>query len=141
MRVRPAQIEDAAAIAAISREFGYEPDAAEVATSLADLLARPDHAVRLAESEGLVLGWGHGRINRQLETPRYAEIAGLVVTRGRRSQGIGAAIVAALEDWARAEGECAMRVRSNVVRERAHRFYLREGYSELKQQKTFVKKL
>ena len=141
MQVRRAQSEDAPAIAGISHEFGYEPSVADVVVSLGDLLTRDDHAVFVAQDGDAVLGWGHVRINRQLESPRYAEIAGLVVTRGSRSQGIGAAIVAAIEQWARAQGECSLRVRSNVVRERAHRFYLRQGYAELKQQKTFVKAL
>ena len=141
MQIRRAKIEDVAAIAEISREFGYEPTAAEVGVSLRDLLPRTDHAVFVAEIEGAVQAWGHARINRQLEAPRYAEIAGLVVTRSRRSQGIGAAVVAAIEQWARGQGESSLRVRSNVVRERAHRFYLREGYAELKQQKTFIKAL
>ena len=141
MQVRRAKGEDVPAIAEISREFGYEPTEAEVGVSLRDLLPRFDHAVFVAEVAGTVQGWGHARINRQLESPRYAEIAGLVVTRSHRSQGIGAAIVAAIEQWAREQGEHSLRVRSNVVRERAHRFYLREGYTELKQQKTFVKKL
>lgn len=141
MNVRPATPADAASIAAISHEFGYEPSAADVSLSLVDLLTRDDHAVFVAHEDATVLGWGHARINRQLESPRYAEIAGLVVTRGSRSQGIGAAIVAAIETWARARGEMNLRVRSNVVRERAHRFYLRQGYAELKQQKTFIKAL
>jgi hypothetical protein len=34
-----------------------------------------------------------------------------------------------------------MRVRSNVIRERAHRFYLREGYAEKKRQAVFLKQL
>jgi hypothetical protein len=34
-----------------------------------------------------------------------------------------------------------MRVNSNVVRERAHRFYLREGYTERKRQAVFFKQL
>ena len=143
MQVRRAKIEDVPAIAEISREFGYDPTEADVgvSVSLRDLLPRFDHAVFVAEVAGTVQGWGHARINRQLESPRFAEIAGLVVTRSCRSQGIGAAIVSAIEQWAREQGEQTLRVRSNVVRERAHRFYLREGYAELKQQKTFVKKL
>ena len=141
MIIRRATMDDVPAIAEISREFGYEPTAADVAVSLQDLLTRVDHAVFVAELQGSVQGWGHARINRQLESPRYAEIAGLVVTRSQRSQGIGAAIVGAIEQWAWSQGERSLRVRSNVVRERAHRFYLRQGYAELKQQKTFVKPL
>lgn len=34
-----------------------------------------------------------------------------------------------------------MRVRSNVIRERAHRFYEREGYARIKAQAVFRKQL
>ena len=56
-----------------------------------------------------------------------------------RSAGVGAALLAAAEDWARAQGFATMRVRSNVIRERAHRFYEREGYMRIKAQAMFRK--
>jgi hypothetical protein len=49
-------------------------------------------------------------------------------------------LLAAAEAWAREQGFASMRVRSNVLRERAHRFYLREGYLEKKRQAVFLKR-
>lgn len=141
MNIRSAKSEDTSKIAAISHEFGYEPTEDEVAASLRDLLPRPDHVVLVAENDGVVIAWGHARINRHIEIAQHAELVSLVVTRASRSLGIGAAIVRAVEQWAREQGERSLRVRSSVVRERAHKFYLREGYTEIKQQKTFVKTL
>jgi GNAT superfamily N-acetyltransferase len=141
MNIRSAKPEDTSKIAAISREFGYEPTEDEVAASLRDLLPRIDHVVLVAEDEGAVIAWGHARINRHIEIPQHAELVSMVVTRASRSQGIGSAIVSAVEQWAREQGERSLRVRSSIVRERAHKFYLREGYTEVKQQKTFVKTL
>jgi GNAT superfamily N-acetyltransferase len=141
VQIRRAEVEDAAMLAAISTEFGYEPRVADLAARLQQLMPLSDHAIFVAENAGTILGWGHARITRQLETPSYAELAALVVTQSRRSQGVGAAIVAAVEQWAREQEQATVRVRSNVIRERAHRFYRREGYEELKQQKTFVKPL
>jgi GNAT superfamily N-acetyltransferase len=141
MQIRRAALADAATLAAISTEFGYEPSVADLAARLQQLMPQPDHAIFVAEDTGSILGWGHARITRQLETPSYAELAALVVTQSRRGHGVGAAIVAAVEQWAREQEQATVRVRSNVIRERAHRFYRREGYEELKQQKTFVKPL
>jgi GNAT superfamily N-acetyltransferase len=121
-------VEDAATLAAVSTEFGYEPSVADLAGRLQQLMPQADHAIFVAEDAGTILGWGHARITRQLETPSYAELAALVVTQSRRSQGVE-------------QEQATVRVRSNVIRERAHRFYRREGYEELKQQKTFVKPL
>ena len=50
-------------------------------------------------------------------------------------------VIAAAEDWARKRGCKGMSVRSNVIRERAHQFYLRNGYEHFKTQKSFRKPL
>ena len=77
----------------------------------------------------------------QLEDAPFAELAGLVVDDAVRGAGVGAALLNAAEAWARSEGFATMRVRSNVVRERAHRFYEREGYERIKAQAVFRKAL
>ena len=45
------------------------------------------------------------------------------------------------EQWARERGIRTIGLRSNVIRERAHAFYEREGYTVLKKQKAFRKTL
>ena len=80
-------------------------------------------------------------LSRIFESPVTAEIAGLVVDEERRGAGIGASLVASAADWARARGCRALRVRTNVIRERALRFYEREGFGRLKQQHVLEKPL
>jgi GNAT superfamily N-acetyltransferase len=70
-----------------------------------------------------------------------AEVAGLVVDASCRSRGIGAMLMARTEEWAREHGCAAVTLRSNVIRERAHRFYERLGYQIVKTQKSFRKTL
>ena len=70
-----------------------------------------------------------------------AEVNGLVVAEGQRSLGAGARLLAAAEDWARKNGCKDMSVRSNVIRDRAHKFYERHGYEHYKTQKSFRKPL
>ena len=65
----------------------------------------------------------------------------LVVAEGQRSLGAGARLLAAAEEWARKRGCKGMSVRSNVIRERAHKFYERNGYEHYKTQKSFRKPL
>jgi GNAT superfamily N-acetyltransferase len=76
-----------------------------------------------------------------VESARTAEVGGLVVEASRRDRGIGAALMDAAEAWARGRRLERVRVRSNVVRTAAHRFYVRQGYSVLKQQAVFSKHL
>lgn len=141
MQLRPAGPDDAPALARLSGEFGYSDEVAPLRERLLALLRQADQTVWLAEEDGEVLGWMNARINQQLESPPHAEISGLVVTTRRRSQGIGAALVAQAEQWARARGLNELRVRSRLERTRAHAFYQRQGYAELKTQLCFHKAL
>ena len=92
-------------------------------------------------ADARVVGWAHVVPGLLLEEAPFAELAGLVVDESARGLGTGAALLAAAEDWARRQGFAAMRVRSNVLRERAHRFYEREGYARIKAQAVFRKAL
>ena len=66
---------------------------------------------------------------------------GLVVDERYRSQAIGPLLLARAEKWARKKGCCAIGLRSNVIRDRAHAFYERHGYKHIKTQKAFHKDL
>ena len=92
-------------------------------------------------TDGEVIGWVHVSRNELLESEARAEVNGLVVADGRRSLGAGAKLLEAAESWARKHGCRDMNVRSNVIRKRAHAFYLRQGYEHYKTQKAFRKSL
>jgi GNAT superfamily N-acetyltransferase len=76
-----------------------------------------------------------------LESDLRAEVNGLIVAEGQRSSGAGAKLLVAAEEWARKRGCQGVNVRSNVIRERAHKFYERQGYEHYKTQKAFRKTL
>jgi GNAT superfamily N-acetyltransferase len=139
--VRAARPGDAAALADLSGQLGYPMTPEEAAERLAAVANHPDHALLVAEVEGRIAGWIQVSESRVFETPSQAEIAGLVVDEAARGRGIGRRLAAAAEHWARARGCRALRVRTNVVRERAHAFYRREGFGEIKTQKVLEKPL
>jgi len=66
-------------------------------------------------------------------------VNGLVVDEAARGAGAGAMLLAAGEKWAKGRRCKGMSVRSNVIRERAHGFYVRAGYEVYKTQKAFRK--
>ena len=142
VKIRKARRGDAERIAQLSGELGYPATPAQVVTRLRQLKPATKHAVFVAESSdaGLV-GWLHVSVSHLLESDVRAEVNGLVVAEGRRSAGAGAKLLEAAEAWARRHGCLAMNVRSNVIRERAHRFYERNGYEHYKTQKAFRKTL
>jgi len=88
-----------------------------------------------------VVGWVHVSVSHLLESDVRAEVNGLIVADGQRSAGAGAKLLEAAEAWARRRGCRGMNVRSNVIRERAHKFYERQGYEHYKSQKAFRKPL
>ena len=109
---------------------------------LKEVLRRKDLACFVAESAELgVMGWLHVSANSLLETERRAEVNGLVVDEAGRSMGAGKFLLHAAEKWAKGMRCKSMSVRSNVLRERAHGFYERNGYEHYKTQKAFRKKI
>lgn len=140
MIIRAAQPEDAATIAILATQLGYPNTTEEAETRLRDVLAQPDSTVLVAvDEDGAVIGYGHVFGAHRVDADPFAEIGALVVDETRRSRGTGAALVAAMEAWAIEQGFREMRVRSNVVRERAHAFYDRLGFARVKRQQIFAR--
>lgn len=139
MLVRAARPADIAAMAQLSGQLGYPVDAVAFGERLAHLAARPENGIFVAELDGGVVGRIHvgGRI--LLESEPFAEILGLIVDEGFRQRGIGARLVAACLDWAGTHDWSTVRVRSNMIRVDAHRFYEGQGFSCSKNQSVFVR--
>lgn len=139
--IRAAVHADADELARLSGQLGYPTDAASVLRRLDGVAAHHAGAVLVAVGpHGGLAGFAHVEPRRPLIAEPFAELAALVVSEAARGQRVGVALLAAAEAWARAQGFASMRVRSNVLRERAHRFYLREGYAEKKRQAVFLKR-
>jgi len=109
---------------------------------LRDVIKDKEAACFVALSrDGELIGWIHVSTTPLMEVERRAEVNGLVVDEAARSGGAGGLLLAAGEKWARGKKCKSMSVRSNVLRERAHGFYLRNGYEHYKTQKAFRKGL
>ncbi|MGN6789331.1 MAG: GNAT family N-acetyltransferase [Rhodanobacteraceae bacterium] len=140
IRIRAATPADGEALASLSGQLGYPADAATIVRRLADAA---DHGVVLVavDARDVACGFAHAEPRRLLIADPFVELAALVVDEAARGSGAGAMLLAAVEAWARESGFASVRVRSNILRERAHRFYLREGYIEKKRQAVFLKRL
>jgi GNAT superfamily N-acetyltransferase len=141
MRIRRARKNDSVRIAELSAQLGYPATGREIVQRMERMRPAALHAVFVSESEKLVTGWLHVSVTPLLEVPLRAEVNGLVVDEKRRSAGSGAKLLQAAERWAAKKGCKSVSVRSNVIRERAHEFYLRNGYEHYKTQKAFRKYL
>jgi len=142
IKIRRAKSSDAAQIAELCGQLGYPAKPAEIAQRLRKIKPANQHAVLVAESpKQKVISWVHVSVSPLVEVELRAEVNGLVVDNDERSRGTGAVLLRAAEQWARRRGCKSMSVRSNVIRERAHQFYLRHGYEHYKTQKAFRKPL
>jgi GNAT superfamily N-acetyltransferase len=141
MEIRSARAEDAGAIAELSGQLGYPAASTEMAARLVQLERAGGNVVLIAEVEGRVIGWLHIVGAYRVEYAPSAEITGLVIDERHRGGGIGRALLAAAERWAIEQGFDTVRVRSNVVRARAHAFYEKHGYQQQKRQAVFAKRV
>lgn len=141
-KIRRARQSDAERIAVLSGQLGYPASTQAMAKRLKTALSEKHGACFVAEtSEHGVIGWIHVSVTPLLEVERRAEVNGLVVEQQARSAGAGWLLLRAAEQWAKKMRCTGMSVRSNVLRERAHGFYLRHGYEHYKTQKAFRKPL
>lgn len=138
-RARPADVKR---VAELSGQLGYPATEKQMKGRLGNVIKDRDAACFVALSgDGGLIGWIHVSCTPLLEVERRTEVNGLVVDEAARSRGAGALLLAAAEKWARGKRCKGMSVRSNVLRERAHGFYLRNGYEHYKTQKAFRKEL
>jgi len=141
-RIRPMARSDAPRVAVLTTQLGYPVEADELLARLDDVRCRTNDGLFVATTaDDEVIGWIHVARIALLEASGMALINGLVVDEGARSAGIGAELVAAAEGWAREHGAATIMVRSRSARERAHRFYERIGYAEVKRSHVFEKPL
>lgn len=141
--IRAATAGDAEAVADLSRQLGHPTTAAPLVA--ANLARIADDATGVAlvalDDAGHVCGFARAVTEEFVVDAPFAELAALVVADAARSRGVGKALLTAVEAWARAAGFQSLTIRSNVIRTRAHQFYLREGCIEQKRQVVFVKPL
>jgi len=141
VKIRRAKNADVARLMMLSGELGYPVTEKQMKARLRRILPKKDHIVLVAEVDGKVIGWLHLSICDFLETASFVEINGLIVADGYRSAGAGAKLVEAGKKWALQKKCPLMHVRSNVVRERAHAFYERQGFMHYKTSKIFRRPL
>jgi GNAT superfamily N-acetyltransferase len=126
----------------VAEQLGYPVKREAAQSCLRSIENNPELAVCVAESEsGKVISWVHVFIARRIFVQYFADLGGLVVDEAARGAQIGAELMLAAEAWAAGRGCQRMIIRSNITRQRAHRFYQHLDYDVIKRQVVFHKRL
>lgn len=139
--IRIARSADAAEIAQLTTQLGYDLTQADAADRLSRVLVRDDQQLFVADVDDRAVGWMHVVLVEYVDAEAFVLIAGLVVDRNHRRLGIGRALMDRAEVWARERGCSVVRLTSSATRSAAHRFYEDLGYTNIKTQYSFAKPL
>ncbi|AZZ97835.1 GNAT family N-acetyltransferase [Pseudoalteromonas sp. R3] len=132
--IREPQASDSEAIHQVSRHLGYtELSPSEAYENLHALLNSPQDKLYVAQRNGLIVGWIHVFYARRLASAGFYEIGGLIVSPDAQGQGIGRKLV----NHVRTQHRGTVRVRCNMLRKDAHRFYESIGFNNNKGQFVF----
>lgn len=139
--IRQAEIKDVTDIADLSEQLGYATTELLTTQNLLAILRLKHEILRVYEQDGKVVGWIQATVMYRLESEIFLEIVGLVVDVDYRQRGIGRQLVDTICELAFTQKISKVRLRSNVIRTAAHTFYRNMGFSEIKTQKVFERRV
>lgn len=117
-------------VTALAAQLGYLFSMNEIKSRFKNISKLSSHKLYVARDSEKILGWI--QVNKEpasLLSDKRVEVSALVVDEHYRGQGIGKTLLASAEDWAKSQSLLLVRIRSNVMRETAHQFYIKQGYS------------
>ena len=140
MRIRDVEDSDAPALARLLGQLGYPTGVEAVLRRLERLRDSPTDRLFVAELDGEVVGLAGIHVSPSLEYDRdAAKVSAIVVDERHRRAGAGRALLAAVEEEARARGCELVFLTTAERRHDAHAFYRRLGWEETGRR--FAKKL
>ncbi len=139
--VRPLLEQDLPQVALLIEQLGY-PQAEEFfLPRLRKLSATDQHGLFAAVDGERVLGFLHLKREQSFVSAEKAEIKALVIDEIHRGKGVGSDLVNFAKTWAKNVGLDTILVRTNILRDGAHRFYEREGFQLKKTSHLFSVKI
>ncbi len=131
---------DLSVVGALSDQLGYPLEMSDLKARFEKISTLPHHALLVSEDE-TVTGWIHlEAVNDLIKSPRI-EIKALVVNENRRGMGTGSSLIQSAVQWAKTYGSNTIYLSCNIMRDRAHAFYEREGFVKVKTSHFFELKI
>lgn len=140
LQIRQCKITDAKAIHDLNtKELGYDYSENKTKEKLVKILDSSKDKIYVALIDGNVIGYVHANDYDVIYAPHMKNIMGIAVLSNFQKMGIGKALLASIEHWAKDTGASGVRLVSGATRIGAHEFYRHCGYSGDKQQINFKK--
>jgi GNAT superfamily N-acetyltransferase len=129
--IRSARPDDVPALLPLFEQWGHAQSREAVAAVLAEWDRTTRAEILVCEVDGDVAGMVAVSAGPSFGRPgRYAHLSGLVVSPSHRREGIGGALLDAVEEWARDWGCDYLELTSSRSRTAAHVFYPARGFEE-----------
>lgn len=139
-KIRQCEISDTKAIYDLNVcEMGYDYKEEKTKEKLKELLESDKDKILVALIDNIIVGYVHANNHDVIYAPHMKNIMGIAVSSNVKKQGIGRALLKAIEEWAQESGACGIRIVSGATRTGAHEFYRHCGYEGGKQQINFKK--
>jgi ribosomal protein S18 acetylase RimI-like enzyme len=128
MTIRELRRTDVQAVQGLLRQLGYDVPLTDLMERIERVLGANQHYAAVAEASARMLGLVHVFERPALERPSAAVVQSLIVDAGSRHAGVGRALMAAAEQWARARQLKHVVLHTRIDRDDARAFYMRLGY-------------
>ncbi|KEY62313.1 GNAT family N-acetyltransferase [Lactococcus cremoris] len=140
--IRKVEMRDVSDITRLAGVLGYPISESIVKNNMSRILNDEKQEFLVFDNGNQVMGF----IEAETYDAVYSKeimfnVLGLVVDAQEQGQGIGAQLLSALEENAKARGINVIRLNSGVQRHEAHQFYEHQGYTSNHSQKRFLKVL
>ena len=135
--IREASEQDVVHLHKLVHELGYSISESDLTIQVHKILQAEDHYCFVAVSDQTIIGLIHAFKAVRLTSPDFMEIGSLAVNENFRGKGVGKMLVRHLESCL--EPQQNLRVRCNVKREEAQKFYEKLDFSLKKIQNVYVK--
>ena len=140
--IRKVEMRDVSDITRLAGVLGYPISESIVKNNMSRILNDEKQEFLVFDNGNQVVGF----IEAETYDTVYSKeimfnVLGLVVDAQEQGQGIGAQLLSALEENAKARGINVIRLNSGVQRHEAHQFYEHQGYTSNHSQKRFLKVL
>jgi predicted N-acetyltransferase YhbS len=139
--LRNVKKEDSKGVKKLAEELGYPSNEEKIAEILDTVIKHDDHRMIVAENANEMVGYIHMVSSLSVGSDTFIEIAALSVLDEYRKKGIGKALISESHNMATEKGIDYVRIRSNIIRQEAHKFFEQRGFRNLKTQEVFVKKI